>query len=440
MYKRQFNTHYLFLLLSFVAPYLCSGQTIRKDTININQLINSLTECLNNHYVFPEKAKSISMYLQSQLNDNSYAAYVIKPQKLAEQIEIDISKIHHDPHMHIQYDPAFVPRENNKPSKDEINQSKNYWKENNYSFKKVEILPGNIGYFSFNVFVDDIESAKSTIYSALKFLANTNAIIIDLRENYGGSPHMVSQMESYFFKEKMHMNDLINRSSNDTTFFYADPAKADSLNLSMPVYILTSHSTFSGAEDFSYGLQKAKRATIVGEITGGGAHPQMPFSVGQVFVISIPYARSLNPVTKTDWEGTGVVSNVKIEASAALSKTQELIFNERLLVTKDEKETHKSEYYLRLLKLDKVPKPMTIKFFSQFVGTYPDVTLYLDNNKLICKNNDNKNVSELKHISNSLFVIDENAQIEFFKNDKGHYSSIKIYLNDGNIFEEVKQK
>ncbi len=186
-------------------------------------------------------------------------------------------------------------------------------------------------------------------------------------------------------------------------------------------------------------MQKAKRATIVGEITGGGAHPQMPFSVGQGFVISIPFARSLNPVTKTDWESTGVVPDVKIEASAALSKAQELIFDQRLLVTKDEKEKYKSKYYLRLLKVEKVPKPMTINFLTQFVGTFPDVTIYLDNNKLLCKNNDNKNVSELKHISNSLFVIDENAQIEFFMNDKGHYSSIKIYLNDGNIFDEEKK-
>ncbi len=153
MYKRQLNTYYFFLLLSFGAPYLCSGQTIRKDTINIHQLINSLNVCLNINYVFPEKAKSISMYLQSQLSNNSYAAFVLKPQKLAEQIESDIFKIHHDRHMHIQYDPAFLPGENNKPSEDEINQAKNYWKENNYSFKKVEILPGNIGYFPFNVFV-----------------------------------------------------------------------------------------------------------------------------------------------------------------------------------------------------------------------------------------------------------------------------------------------
>jgi len=245
----------------------------------------------------------------------------------------------------------------------------------------VEILPGNVGYLPFTGFVDDIESAKPTIYSALKFLANTCAIIIDIRENQGGSPEMVSQIESYFFKEKTHMNDLINRSTKDTTVFYADPAKADSLNLAVPVYILTSHKTFSAAEDFGYGMQQAKRATIVGEITGGGAHPQMPFSIGQGFVSSIPFARSYNPITKTDWEGTGIIPDVKVDAEKAFLKAQELIFTEQLQAAKNEKEKHKSEYYLRSLMPTKDTKNMPLNLLSQLAGTYPDVTIYIDKNR-----------------------------------------------------------
>lgn len=439
MYKKQSNTYYAFFLLALGIPYLCSGQNNTKDSINIHQLIDSLNVSLNNNYVFPEKAKSISLYLQTQLEKNSYTPYLNNPQKLAEQIENDINQIHHDPHLHIQYDPGFVAQENAKPSQDEINQSKKYWKEQNYSFSKVEILPGNVGYLPFNGFVDDIESAKPTIYSALKFLANTSAIIIDLRENQGGSPEMVSQIESYFFKEKTHMNDLINRSAKDTTVFYADPEKADSLNLTMPVYILTSHKTFSAAEDFSYGMQKSKRATIVGDITGGGAHPQMPFSISQGFVSSIPFARSYNPVTKTDWEGTGVIPDVKVDAGKAFLKAQELIFTEQLQAAKNEKEKHKSEYYLKSLIPTKEAKNIPLNLLMQFTGTYPDVTIYLDKNKLFCKNNYNRNVSELKHISNNLFVLDENAHIEFFKGSKDRYSSIKIYLNDGSVFEQSKK-
>jgi hypothetical protein len=439
MYKNQIKTYCAIFLLAFGAPCLCSGQTKTKDPINIHQLIDSLNASLNNNYVFPEKAESISLFLQSQLSKNVYAAYLKNPQKLAEQIEKDINKIHQDPHLHIHYDPGFVAQESAKPSEDEINQVKKYWKEQNYSFPKVEILPGNIGYLPFKGFVDDIESAKPTIYSALKFLANTSAIIIDLRENQGGSPEMVSQIESYFFKEKNHMNDLINRSAKDTTVFYADPAKADSLNLTMPVYILTSQKTFSAAEDFSYGMQQAKRARIVGEITGGGAHPQMPFSIGQGFVCTIPFARSYNPITKTDWEGTGVIPDVRVDADNAFLKAQELVFTEQLPGAKSEKEKRKSEYYLRSLIPAKEATNIPFNLFSQFAGNYPDVTIYLDKNKLYSKNNHNRKVSELKHIVNNLFVLEENAQIEFFKDGTGRYSSIKIYLNNGDVFEELKK-
>jgi hypothetical protein len=394
---------------------------------------------LNDHYVFPEKAKSIATYLESQLKNKAYSIELQNPQKLAEQLQSDITEIHNDPHMHLNYDPGFRVQQYLAPSEEEINQTKKYWKENNYAFTKVEILPGNIGYFPFNIFVDDVESAKPTITSALRFLSNTSAIIIDLRENYGGSPKMVSQIESYFFGVKTHMNDLINRSAKDTTFFYADPAKADSLNLVMPVYILTSHNTFSGGEDFSYGMQKANRAVIVGETTGGGAHPQMPFSVGQGFVISIPYARSLNPNTKTDWEGIGVIPDVKATSIDALLTAQENIFKKQILSAKDEIEKHKSEFYLHAIFLQNENKNPTLKFLSQFTGTYPDVTIYLDNGKLLCKNNEDKNVSELKQIANNRFKIDKNAQIEFFKNNSGQFSLIKIYLSDGNVFEETKK-
>ena len=439
MPKRQFKIYQFFFLVALAVPALGSAQTNKKETVNIDVLIDSLTNVLNGHYVFPEKAKSISTYLESQLKKKAYANELQNPQKLVGHLQIDITKIHPDPHMRINYDPGFHVQQYIKPSEEEINQTKKYWKENNYAFTKVEILPGNIGYFTFNVFVDDVESAKPTITSALRFLSNTSAIIIDLRENYGGSPAMVSQIESFFFKEKTHMNDLINRSANDTTFFYADPAKADSLNLLMPVYILTSHNTFSGGEDFSYGMQKANRAIIVGETTGGGAHPQMPFSIGQGFVISIPFARSINPVTKTDWEGTGVIPDVEAKASNALLTARELIFKNQMLAAKDEKEKYKSEFYLHTLLLEKETKNPPLSILSQLTGTYPDVTIYLDKGKLLCKNNDDKNVSELKQIDKNLFQIDKNAHIAFFKGSNGQFSSIKIYINDGTVFEEAKK-
>ncbi len=431
----------LFFLFGFIMPNVVSAQIIKPQSVNINQLINSITDSLNKHYIFPEKAELITGYLQSQLRKNAYKDLLDNAEKLAEQIGRDINFVHHDPHMRIKYDPGFVPQEIYKPTPEDINRVKQYWKENNYTFKKVEILPGNIGYIPFNLFVDDIEAAKPTITAALKFLRNTTALIIDLRENMGGSPEMVSQIESYFFKEKTHMNDLINRSNKDTTFLYADPAKSDSLFLSMPVYILTGQHSFSGAEDFTYGMQIAKRAVVVGETTGGGAHPQMPFSVGQQFIVFIPFARSINPLTHTDWEGTGVIPDVKTTANEAFIKAQELIFRNLLLKATDQKEKNKYAYYINSLLANDADKQPALNKLLPLAGTYGGLRIYLDKNKLYCKNdNSGGAVSALKHITNNLFVLDKDAQIEFIIDSKGHYSSIKIFVNDGSIFDETRTK
>lgn len=432
------NFHFLFLF-ALMAPIVSNAQLSNKGPININELIVSISDSLNKHYIFPEKAASISTYLLSQQKKGAYRGSLTNPQKLAEQLGRDIATVHHDPHMRVKFEPGFVQQNNDKPMPEEIERIKAYWKENNYTFRNVKILPGNIGYLPFNLFVDDIEAAKETVTAALKFLRNTTALIIDLRENMGGSPQMVSHIESYFFKEKTHMNDLINRSTRDTVFMYADPAKTDGLTLSMPIYILTSHNTFSGAEDFSYGMQIAKRAVVVGETTGGGAHPQMPFSVGQGFIVFIPFARSINPVTQTDWEGTGVMPDVRIAANEAFIKAQELIFRDLLSKAADQKEINKYLYYINSLLANDVPNQPALNKLLLYTGTYGGLKIYQERNKLYCKNDNNGGaVSELKHLSNNLFVLDKEAQIEFIMDSKGKYSAIKIVVNDGSVFEEKR--
>jgi hypothetical protein len=255
----------------------------------------------------------------------------------------------------------------------------------------------------------------------------------------GGDPTMVSQLESYFFAQKTKMNSLINRSNNDTIFMYADPFKSDSLSLSMPVYILTSQHTFSGAEDFCYGLQVAKRAFIVGETTGGGAHPQMPFSVNQGFVMYIPFARSLNPITHTDWEGTGVIPDVKISANKALIKAQELIFREILTRTNDPKTKNKYLYLINSLLENEVKEKLPLSTLLHYVGDYGGLAVYLDENKLYCRNNNNGGgITELKQLTNNLFQLDKDAQIEFKKNNQSVVFGVSILVNDGSVFEEKK--
>src|SRR4029079_14564144 len=159
-----------------------------------------------------------------------------------------------------------------------------------------------------------------TVVAAMNFVANTDALIVDLRRNGGGDPSMVSLISSYLFgSEPVHLNDLYFRPDDSTrqwwTLQYV-PGKR--YGDKKPVYVLTSNRTFSAAEEFTYNLKNLKRATIVGETTGGGAHPGGMRRIGEHFGMFIPTGRAINPISKTNWEGTGVKPDVDVPADQAL--------------------------------------------------------------------------------------------------------------------------
>ena len=82
---------------------------------------------------------------------------------------------------------------------------------------------------------------------------------------------------------------------------------------------------------FTYDLKNLKRATIVGETTGGGAHPVSGHRIDDHYAIGVPFARAINPYSKTNWEGTGVAADVKVPAADALSTALRLISERRVV-------------------------------------------------------------------------------------------------------------
>jgi CubicO group peptidase (beta-lactamase class C family) len=187
----------------------------------------------------------------------------------------------------------------------------------NFGFEKIERLGGNVGYLDLRAF-ESPDSAAETAAAAMAFLANTDALIFDLRQNGGGDPAMVAFLCSYLFDQRTHLNDLYSRPDNRTEEFWTRDDVPGKRYGDKPVFVLTSSRTFSGAEEFSYNLKSLKRATIVGETTGGGAHPVNPRRLGKDFLITVPFARAINPITKTNWEGTGVKPDVDVPAAQAL--------------------------------------------------------------------------------------------------------------------------
>ena len=144
-------------------------------------------------------------------------------------------------------------------------------------------------------------------------------MIIDLRNNGGGNRDSVALLASYFFDRPTHLSDVVApRTGERLSMWTSGNVEGRHYGVSRPVYILTSRATFSAAEDFAYAMQTRKRATIVGEVTRGGAHPVAPFRLSSHFIVVLPVAESISPVTHTNWEGAGVRPDVAVPAEQAL--------------------------------------------------------------------------------------------------------------------------
>jgi C-terminal processing protease CtpA/Prc len=226
-----------------------------------------------------------------------------------------------------------APRE---PTKEEIESSLLSMRRANYSFEKIERLPGNVGYIDLRGF-SNAEAGLETVAAAMNFVNNTDALIFDLRQNSGGNADMVALISSYLFGEKpVHLYTLYRRRDNQTKEAWTKAGVAGKRYVNKDVYILTSNQTFSAAEAFAYELKNLKRATIIGEVTGGGANPGSRFRINDHFDAFVPNSRVISPITKNNWEGTGVEPDVKVPSELALKTTHYLALNKIAEKTIDE--------------------------------------------------------------------------------------------------------
>ena len=193
------------------------------------------------------------------------------------------------------------------------------------AFERSEVLEDGVGYVKFNAFMHPDMCAQAAT-AAMTKIANAKALIIDLRDNGGGTPQMVAYVASYLVSQRTHLNDAFERRTGETEQFWTrDDVPGPRFGGRKPIYVLTSSRTFSGAEEFAYDLQSLKRATIVGETTGGGAHMTASGRIGDHLLISVPVRRAINPITHTNWEGVGVQPDVKVPAAKALETARLLI-------------------------------------------------------------------------------------------------------------------
>lgn len=407
------------------------------DSAARRAIVESLADSVAKIYVFPELADQYAAALRSHLAKGEYDA-PIDANAFADRLTSDLHAVKVDKHLRVvaPNDPRgarfrapadAAHEENADPLREMIERER----VGNFGFAKLEILPGNVGLIDLRGFVP-AEVAGETAAAAMNFVAHCDAIVFDLRKNGGGHPSMIQLLTSYLLDEQpRHLNDFYIREGDVTQQFYTLPQIPGSRRPNVDVFVLTSASTFSAAEEFTYNLKSMERATIVGETTGGGAHPIRPADLGYDFLVTIPFGRAVNPITGTNWEGTGVAPDLACPAADAL-KTAHLEALRRIASrSTDEAKKRALEWTIDDLVAD--AGAATPKSLAKLAGTYGVRSVTLEGARLYLQRENGPKL-ELRPLRANVFAVEGSSvptRVTFQRGQGG--DELVITTPDGEI-------
>jgi hypothetical protein len=302
------------------APPPADQPDLKVDLASRRAVVDTLCDRIERFYVFPDRAREVSKALRKRMSRHEYDR-IESAKELADSLTAHIHAVTPDLHLrvHYRYEPIPPQKDDRVPAESERLRMHELDRFMNYGFQRVERLPGNVGYLDLWQFSGDPDG-QATAVAAMNFLANTDALIIDLRRNGGGDPVMIATLLTYFVPpgDRLLFNTFYEREGNKTVEYWTSPYVPGPRYAGKPLYVVTSARTGSGAEEFAYDVQTHKLGTLVGAVTAGGANPGGLYRLSDHFAAFIARGRAINPVTKTNWEGVGVGPDSLTTAGVAL--------------------------------------------------------------------------------------------------------------------------
>jgi hypothetical protein len=287
------------------------------------KVIDQVVRILDRFHVDPKIGKALSTAIRKRAARGDYRALTYGDE-FASKLTKDLREIAEDNHLEVRFSYFIQPAES--PARNPVADAR--MRASNCGFEKAEHLRPNIGYLKFDFFGDP-EICAPTASAAMNFLADSDKLILDLRDNNGGRGEMVEFIASYLFAGRTHLSDIFRRADKVTTESWTLPSVPGRKFVDKPVFVLMSKRTFSAGEGLAYVLKDLKRATLVGETTVGGSGTIEFKPIDDHFLIVVPTGRVISPITKTDWAGTGVEPDVKVAAAEALDVALKLAANGR---------------------------------------------------------------------------------------------------------------
>ncbi|WP_430405682.1 S41 family peptidase [Fluviicola sp.] len=436
----------LFVLIFFVCTLLntTSYAQEKREVESISkpekkELIKSLCEKLDTVYIYPENVSKIRKYFNKKMDQGDYDPFKT-PTDFAFQLDLDLQYITNDKHMGIVYDPKSAAEMISQPTasyytKEVVEELK----QTNFGFKEVKILEGNIGYMDLREFCPPKYAAETAI-AAINFLSNCNALIIDLRNNGGGDDNMVQLLLSYFLEEDIEFSTSYNRYTDTYYVSQTLPHVPGKKLVDIPLYILTSKATFSGAEAFSYNLKTLKRAVLIGENTGGGENPVEIQVLNVKYIAYISAVRIIKSLSKTAvrWEGIGIEPMIKVNAKDAFFEAQKRALKD--LSIKNTSEEQRYQWILDGLEAKQNPFQLKKEILESYVGNYGERKLLLENETLFYQRNGTEK-TRLIALDSDTFIIEEidYLRLKMMKENGKVIGLLRLY-NDGSSKQDLKDK
>jgi retinol-binding protein 3 len=286
-------------------------------------VIERAAELMLASYAFADRAALAAADVRARAARGEYDS-ITSPARLAELLSRHLAEATSDRHVRVKFgaervaDPLAAASTDETP--DELAELRRDAEAEGFGIGATRVLEGNVGYLEMKRFLR-ADLAGDALAAAMQRLAGTDALIVDLRECRGGEPGMVVLVASWFFDGRpRHWNDMLRRVDGTTTQFWTAAWLPGARHANKPLYVLTAQRTFSAPESLAYELQQTKRATIVGETTGGGAHAGAWFPIDDRFAIFVPLSRYVSATSGGDWEGVGVQPDAACPAAEALER------------------------------------------------------------------------------------------------------------------------
>lgn len=431
-------------LLTASSATIASAQERRGGRLDAKRrqmVVEKTADLLVEQHLFPEVGKKCAEHIRSRLASGAYDQ-ISEPMQFARQLTMDLRSVNQDAHLRVEFGEAHRHTDE-KGSDPEEERQRRYerFRGDNFGFVRIERIDGAIGYLDLRVFAPT-DIAGDIAVAAMDVLSGCDAVIIDLRNNSGGSGDMVQLIASYFFAEPTHLVSYETRGEElvrqSWTYAYVPGKRMPDT----PLYILTSERTASAAEEFTYDMKHHGRATIVGEVTAGGGHTAWIERVAGMFNVVIPHGRPIHPVTGGDWDGVGVKPDIDVPAAHALSRAR--LEALKAVEARAGRKTPSLKVKWALESLEAEMNPVTVPeaTLADYVGVYGPLAVTLKDGELWGRWADGK-AYRVTPLSQTRFATEAEGgptafevRVEFLRKGKG--KAVAVELERADIEDSVR--